>query len=190
MGLGYGLTECTVASIHWGADLEARPASVGRPLPTVDLEIRDAGGRPVPPAIGPGRWLRTGDVGRVDAEGYLTIESRRRDLVLRGGENVYPVEVEHCLETHPAVREAAVVGVDHAELGQEVKAFVVVDPAALRGGEAPLAETLRAWTAERLAYFKVPAHWELRTEPLPRNATGKILKRVLTDGAVNPFRED
>ena len=120
-------------------------------------------------------------------DGYLYINSRRRDLILRGAENVYPAEIEQALEAHDAVREAAVVGVDHPELGQEVKAIVVT------GGdrdEAALAEELSRWVASRLAYYKVPAHWEFRSEPLPRNATGKVLKNVLTSGALNPFVEE
>jgi acyl-CoA synthetase (AMP-forming)/AMP-acid ligase II len=210
MGIGYGLTESTaLATLHFGEELLARPDSVGRPLPTIDVEIRDRDGKPVregeegeihlrgplvmreywrrpretAEAIGPGRWLRTGDVGHFE-DGYLYLHSRRRDLILRAAENVYPVEVEQCLESHPAVREAAVVGVDHPELGQEVKAIVVV------GDPAPPPSELERWVAERLAYYKVPAHWELRREPLPRNATGKILKHVLTGGAVNPFVEE
>ena len=152
VAIGYGLTESTaLATINGAAELVARPDSVGRPLPTIDVEIRDADGKALPEgaegeiflrgplvmreywrrpaetaeAIGPGRWLRTGDVGRLQ-DGYLYINSRRRDLILRGAENVYPHEIEQALEAHDAVREAAVVGVDHAELGQEVKAIVVV----------------------------------------------------------------
>ena len=216
MGLGYGLTEGTaLATLHWGEELEARPGSVGRPLPTVEIEIRDLDGKPVPEgnegeiwirgplvmkeywrrpretaeAIGPGRWLRSGDVGRLE-DGYLYVDSRRRDLILRGGENIHPAEIEHCLEEHPAVREAAVVGVDHAELGQEPKAIVVPEEGLAPAARAALPDTLRAWCAARLAYFKVPAHWELRGEPLPRNATGKVLKHVLTEGAVSPFVDE
>ncbi|MCZ6785493.1 MAG: hypothetical protein O7G30_19525, partial [Proteobacteria bacterium] len=108
---------------------------------------------------------------------------------------VYPAEIEQCLERHPDVAEAAVVGVDHEELGQEVKAFVVpepgreVDVAAL----TPAALTpaaLTEWASQRLAYFKVPAHWELRREPLPRNATGKVLKQLLVTAGDNPFEEE
>ena len=99
-------------------------------------------------------------------------------MILRAAENIYPGEIEHRLEAHPDVIEAAVVGVDHAELGQEVKAIAV--PAAGRSFEPA---TLEAWVREALAYFKVPAHWELRTEPLPRNAAGKVLKNVLTGEA-------
>jgi len=218
VAIGYGLTESTaLATINGSEELVARPDSVGRPLPTIDIEIRDAEGNPVAEGregeicmrgplimreywrrpketaetIAPGRWLRTGDIGRLE-DGYLYINSRRRDLILRGAENVYPAEIEHALEAHDAVREAAVVGVDHAELGQEVKAIVVVSEESLRGAnaETKLAEALSRWVADRLAYFKVPAHWEFRSEALPRNATGKVLKNILTSGAVNPFVED
>jgi len=211
MGLGYGLTESTaLATIHYGEELLARPDSVGRPLPTVEVEIRDLEGKPLPEAaegeivlrgplvmkeywrrpretaevLAPGRWLRTGDIGRLE-DGYLYVNSRRRDLILRGAENVYPVEIEQCLETHPGVREAAVFGVDHPELGQEVKAVVVPAEGASLDPDA-----LARFVAERLAYYKVPAHWEIRGEPLPRNATGKVLKNVLTAGALNPFVEE
>ena len=199
-GVGYGLTECTaLAALAFGDDLRAHPASVGRPLPTVEIEIRDATGAPVAEgvdgeihvrsplvmreywrnpaataeAIGPGRWLRTGDLGRIEG-GRLYLTSRRRDLILRGGENVYPVEIEQRLEQHPDVAEAAVIGVDHPDLGQEVKAIVVA-----RAGARLDPEALARWAAETLAYFKVPAQWEIRDAPLPRNATGKVLKQVL-----------
>jgi acyl-CoA synthetase (AMP-forming)/AMP-acid ligase II len=209
-GVGYGLTECTaLATLNAGDELRAHPRSVGRPMPTVQLEIRDGDGRAVPDgvigevhvrsplvmleywrnpeataaAIRPGRWLATGDIGWLDG-GRLFLASRRRDLILRGGENVYPAEIEQRLELHPDVAEAAVIGVDHPELGQEVKA-VVVPRAGARLDPAALA----AWVAAGLAYFKVPVHWELRAAPLPRNATGKVLKHVLAgDGA--DFVED
>jgi acyl-CoA synthetase (AMP-forming)/AMP-acid ligase II len=106
-------------------------------------------------------------------------------MILRAGENVYPVEIEHRLEAHPEVAEAAVVGVDHAELGQEVKAIVVP-----RGDATPDPDALAAFVGEALAAYKVPAHWELRHEPLPRNAAGKVLKNVLTGEAANRFVED
>jgi acyl-CoA synthetase (AMP-forming)/AMP-acid ligase II len=132
----------------------------------------------------PGRWLRTGDIGRMQ-EGRLTIESRKRDLILRGGENVYPAEIELCLEAHPEVREAAVVGVEHPELGQEVMAIVVPEP-----GRRPDFEELARFVAGRLAYFKVPSRWDLREQPLPRNATGKVMKHVLTGDAESPFVDE
>jgi acyl-CoA synthetase (AMP-forming)/AMP-acid ligase II len=199
-GVGYGLTECTaLATLNFGDELAAAPTSVGRPMPTVQIEIRDPEGRPVPEghegeihvrsplvmleywrrpaetrdAILPGRWLRTGDIGRLDA-GRLTLATRKRDLILRGGENVYPAEIEQRLEQHAAIAEAAVIGVDHDELGQEVKAVVVPRP----GARVDTGE-LERWVADALAYFKVPAHWEIRPAPLPRNATGKVLKHAL-----------
>jgi long-chain acyl-CoA synthetase len=211
MGVGYGLTEGTaLATLNAGEELDAYPESVGRPLPTVEVQIRDADGKPVgegvegeiylrgplvmkeywrrpqetAETIGPGRWLRTGDWGRLD-EGRLTIASRKRDLILRGGENVYPAEIEQCLERHPEVAEAAVLGVEHPELGQEVKAVVVPAP-----GAAPAPEALADWVRERLAYFKVPAHWEIRRAPLPRNATGKVLKQLLQSGGESPFVDE
>ena len=211
MGLGYGLTESTaLATLNYGEELIAHPESVGRPLPTVEVEIRDADGaqlsegcegevyirgplvmkeywrRPEATAetIVAGRWLRTGDVGRLE-EGRLTINSRKRDLILRGAENVYPAEIEMCLEAHPDVREAAVLGVPHEELGQEVKAIVVAAE-----GRRPDPVDLAAWVGGRLAYYKVPAHWELRDALLPRNAAGKIMKHVLTGDADNPFVEE
>jgi len=209
LGHGYGSTESTaLATIINGEEWQQHPESVGQPLPTVDIEIRDPEGLPLAegeegevcirsplvmlrywnrPAetaetIAPGRWLRTGDIGRMSG-GRLYLASRKRDLILRGAENVYPVEIENRLAEHAGIEEVAVVGVKHEELGQEVKAIVVVD------GD-PTPDELAQHVAARLAYFKVPAHWELRREPLPRNATGKILKHVLTDGAVNPFVEE
>jgi acyl-CoA synthetase (AMP-forming)/AMP-acid ligase II len=134
--------------------------------------------------IGPGRWLRTGDIGRMEG-GRLYLASRRRDLIIRGGENVYPVEIENRLEEHPAVAEVAVIPVEHEELGQEVKAVVV-----FAAGASAEPEELRAWCAETLAYFKVPAHFEIRTEPMPRNAAGKVVKQVLLDASAMQFVED
>ena len=111
-------------------------------------------------------------------DGRLYINSRARDMILRSAENIYPVEIEHRLDEHPSVAESAVVGVDHPELGQEVKAIVVpTDGAVVDTGE------LAGFVAEKLAAFKVPAHWEVRPEPLPRNAAGKVLKNVLTGEA-------
>ncbi len=210
-GLGYGLSE-SVASLTMisGLELEQRPTSVGRPAVTCEVEIRDAEGNPLPEGvegevfgrsaylmreywgdpeataetIHPGRWLATGDIGRLE-DGYLYINSRARDMILRSGENIYPVEIEHRLEAHPDVAEAAVVGVDHPELGQEVKAIVVPKTGATLDPEA-LADFCR----ETLAGYKVPAHWEIRAEPLPRNAAGKILKTVLTGEAVNALVEE
>lgn len=211
MGVGYGLTEGTAfATLNAGDELTDDPASVGRPVPTVEIDIRDEQGRHVPDgeegsihlrgplvmleywadpeatraAIKPGRWLNTGDVGRFE-NGKLYIASRKRDLILRGGENVYPLEIEQRLEAHPAVAEAAVLGIDHEELGQEVKAIVVLEE-----GLQIETDDLRRWVAEALAYYKVPTAWEVRNLPLPRNATGKVLKNALQNSEDPMFIEE
>jgi acyl-CoA synthetase (AMP-forming)/AMP-acid ligase II len=211
MGVGYGLTEGTAfATLNAGEELTNDPASVGRPVPTVDVEIRDEHGKPLPEgeegeiylhgplvmreywedpeatakAIKPGRWLNTGDVGRFE-NGRLYITSRKRDLILRGGENVYPFEIEERLQAHPAVAEAAVIGVDHEDLGEEVKAVVV-----FHQGREITTDELRRWVTEALAYYKVPSRWEVRNAPLPRNATGKVLKQLLRDTQDSMFIEE
>ncbi|MGZ6966051.1 MAG: class I adenylate-forming enzyme family protein, partial [Acidimicrobiia bacterium] len=211
MGVGYGQTECAArATLTSGEELNRFPESAGRPLPTVQLEIRDAFGAVVPDGvegeihlrgpmvmpgywrrpeataevIGAGRWLRTGDIGRLEG-GRLYLASRRRDLIIRGGENIYPVEIENRLEEHPRVAEVAILPVEHEELGQEVRA-VVVPVAGATVSESELA----SWCAETLSYYKVPAHWEIRSEPLPRNASGKVVKQVLLDGEPLQFVED
>ena len=210
--IGYGLTESSGLATSAADDvLRAHPDSVGYPLPTVGVRITDDDGDALAegavgniclsgPMVTPGYWndpaataetirdgwLRTGDYGYV-RDGLLFLVSRRSDLIIRGGENIYPAEIEQRLDAHPAVAESAVVGVEHRELGQEVKAVVVV------GEEPPdedLVSELRAWVAATLADIKVPAHWELRNEPLPRNATGKILKQVVQGDADYDFIEE
>jgi acyl-CoA synthetase (AMP-forming)/AMP-acid ligase II len=211
IGLGYGLSESVaVATSIMGEELLQYPTSVGRVLPTNEVEIRDPDGNPRPEGVEgeihirspylmlgywrnpeataamlkPGRWLATGDIGRLE-DGRLYINSRARDLILRAAENVYPVEIEHRLDAHPDVAESAVIGVDHEELGQEVKAVVVprgtatLDPAALA-----------KWVGEIHAAYKVPTLWEIRAEPLPRNASGKVLKTVLSGEAESAFVEE
>lgn len=206
MGLGYGLSESGgLGTTIGGAELIERPTSCGRPTICNQIEIRDEEGKPLPEgvygeihirspflmlgywddpeatakALKPGRWLATGDIGRLE-DGYLYIDSRARDLILRAAENVYPVEIEHRLDAHPDVAESAVVGVDHPELGQEVKAIVVPRP----GARLDTDEVGR-FVGEKLAAFKVPSLWEVRSEPLPRNASGKVLKNVLTGEVEN-----
>jgi long-chain acyl-CoA synthetase len=200
--LGYGMTETNAYGPgHSGDDLVRKPASTGRAVPIVQIEIRDVDGRALPPgevgeiwmrgpnlirgywrrpeataeAIVDG-WLRTGDVGRLDDEGYLYIQDRLKDMILRGGENVYCAEVEAALYEHPDVHEAAVFGVPHERLGEEVAAAVVP-----RDGTVLAADDLAAFLRERLAAFKVPSRWVLAGAPLPRSATGKILKRELRE---------
>jgi acyl-CoA synthetase (AMP-forming)/AMP-acid ligase II len=120
--------------------------------------------------------VHTGDVARIDDEGFVFIVDRAKDVVIRGGENVYCVEVEAALYEHPAVSDAAVIGIPHQVLGEEVGAVVHRLP-----GHEVTEEELRAFVAERLASFKVPTRIWFRDEPLPRNAAGKILKRDLKD---------
>ena len=200
----YGLTETSsVATVISGSDAKRKPHSVGPAVPTVELRIMDAGGQVLGvgetgevcvrgPILMKGYWnkpeataeaidgdgfLHTGDIGHVDDEGYLTITDRKKDMIIRGGENIYCVEIENRLVEHPAIADAAVIGVPHAELGEEVKAVVQVEPGT--EGESLTPDDVRRWVAAELADFKVPTHVELRTEPLPRNASGKLLKNVL-----------
>jgi long-chain acyl-CoA synthetase len=121
-------------------------------------------------------WLRSGDLARLDDEGFIYIVDRAKDMVIRGGENVYCVEVENALYDHPAVAECAVIGVPHPVLGEEVSAVVV-----LRVGAKVAADELAAFARQRIAGFKVPTRFWFRTTPLPRNPAGKALKRELRD---------
>tara|TARA_B100001146_G_scaffold223616_1_gene238762 strand:- start:1269 stop:3014 length:1746 start_codon:yes stop_codon:yes gene_type:complete len=208
---GYGLTESGGMVSHAGnAMLQANADSVGMAMPTVGVRIVDDDGDEVPDgengsicvrsplvmlgywedveatdqAFLPGRWLRTGDYGRLQG-GELFLASRLRDLILRGGENVYPIEVEARLEQHPAVAECAVYGVDHETLGQEVKAVVVlVDGASLDLVGA------RAFCGEKLADYKLPEYLEVWAGPLPRNAGGKVVKAVLRGEVTQAFFEE
>ncbi|WP_267898578.1 class I adenylate-forming enzyme family protein [Actinomadura sp. WAC 06369] len=121
-------------------------------------------------------WFRSGDLARVDADGFVYIVDRAKDMLIRGGENVYCAEVEAALYEHPAVADCAVIGVPHDVLGEEVGAVVVPRPGAeLTAGDA------REFLAGRIAAFKVPAHWWFRAEGLPRNPGGKILKTRLRE---------
>jgi acyl-CoA synthetase (AMP-forming)/AMP-acid ligase II len=157
--------------------------SVGRAAPGVEVRIahpdRTGTGEVIARAehlfaTSPDGWLRTGDLGRLDDEGYLYLIGRRGDMIIRGGENVYPMEVENRLLEHPGIAEAAVIGVPDRLLGEVIKAFLVpVDPA-----DPPASEELRAFTRAGLAGFKVPAAWEF-VPSLPRNAAGKLLRRQL-----------
>jgi acyl-CoA synthetase (AMP-forming)/AMP-acid ligase II len=119
-------------------------------------------------------WLHTGDLGRVDADGYVYVTGRSKDMVIRGGENVACPHVEDVLGRHAAVLEAAVLGVPHPDLGEELLAVIVTQP-----GAAVTSAELRAFAAESLAYFEVPGRWVVRTEPLPVLATGKVDKQAL-----------
>ncbi|MCP4841424.1 MAG: long-chain-fatty-acid--CoA ligase [Halieaceae bacterium] len=120
-------------------------------------------------------WLHTGDVGKLDDEGYLTVVGRLRDLIISGGENVYPVEIENVLTTHPSVTDAAVIGVSHSKWGEVPLAILVV-----QGTEPPTEKLLQAFCSEQLARFKVPTHVHF-VDQIPRNPSGKILKQQLRD---------
>ena len=157
--------------------------SVGRAAPGVEVRIEGAGPDGVGEVVAraahlfmadPDGWLRTGDLGSLDRDGYLYLSGRRGDRIVRGGENIYPVEVEDVLVTHPEVREIAVVGVPDRRWGEIVKAFVVArDPEA-----PPPSEDLRAFARGTLAGFKVPVEWEF-VDVLPRNHAGKLLRRAV-----------
>jgi len=119
-------------------------------------------------------WLRTGDIARLDEEGFCTILDRAKDMLIRGGENIYCVEVENALHEHPGVIDAAVVGIPHRSSGEEPAAVVV-----LKDGASVTEAELRAFVAERLAPFKVPVTIVFASGALPRNPTGKLMKREL-----------
>jgi long-chain acyl-CoA synthetase len=203
---GYGLTETSsVTTLNSGADYQRHPDSVGVPVPVVDVQVVDELGDSLPVGEtgelwirGPnvvkgywgkpeataesfteGGWFHSGDVARVDDEGFVYIVDRAKDMVIRGGENVYCSEVESALFEHPAVTDAAVFGVPHHVLGEEVGAVV-----RLRAGASATVEELQAHVKERLAGFKVPAHVWIRDEELPRNPAGKVLKRALKEELV------
>jgi long-chain acyl-CoA synthetase len=197
---GYGLTETSAtAAANSGIDYELRPESVGRVLPICDAKVMGDDGRELAagdvgelwikgPNVVKGYWnkpeasaetftdgwLHTGDIVRMDEQGFIYILDRMKDMLIRGGENIYCVEVENVLYQHPAVIDAAVFGIPHRILGEEVGAIVQV-----AHGASVTPESLRAHAAQRLAAFKVPARIEIRHEPLPRNPAGKILKRRL-----------
>jgi acyl-CoA synthetase (AMP-forming)/AMP-acid ligase II len=208
---GYGSTE-TGGIASWAPNwmLRAVPGCVGPLLPTVTARITDDQGAVLPDGaegnieirsaltmlgywrneaanedtIRPGRWVASGDFGRLE-DGILIIASRRRDLIIRGGENIYPFEIEDRLEEHPDVVEAAVFGVDDATHGQIVKAVVVVRP-----GAALDSEILCGFCAETLSSYKVPTQVEIRTAPLPRNATGKVMKHVVAGASASTFVDE
>jgi long-chain acyl-CoA synthetase len=199
-GLGYGMTETNaLGPQNSGQDFVDNPTSTGRAMPIMDLRVTDTDGRVLDPnetgeiwfrgpnlirgywnqpeataaTIADG-WLRSGDIGRIDENGFVYVSDRAKDMVLRGGENVYCAEVEAVMYHHPAVYEAAVFGVPDERLGEQVAAVVMTKP------DVQLTDDeLRRFLGEHLAWFKVPTRMRMVDEPLPRNASGKILKRSL-----------
>ena len=206
----YGLTETSsVATALSGEDSLRKPDSVGVPMPNTEVAIAAPDGTHLGPdetgevlIRGPlimagywnkpeatestviDGWLHTGDVGHVDSDGYLYITDRAKDMLIRGGENVYCVEIENRLVEHPAIADAAVVGVPHDGLGEEVKAVIEIAP----GAEISDAD-IREWVAEALAAFKVPAYVQRWDGKLPRNASGKLLKNVIRGEGEVSFAE-
>jgi len=195
---GYGLSETSPVASFNHPDRERKPGSIGTPIRDVRMRVVDEQDNELPVGEvgeiviqGPnvmkgywrrpdataeamrGGWFHTGDMAKVDADGYFFIVDRKKDLIIRGGYNVYPREVEEVLYEHPAVAEAAVVAVPHAELGEEVGAAV-----ALKAGAEASPEDLQAFVKERVAAYKYPRHVWLVPE-LPKGPTGKILKREI-----------
>ena len=157
--------------------------SCGRAVGGLELELGGAGDDGVGEvraradhlfAPGPDGWLATGDLGRLDDEGYLFLTGRLGDRIIRGGENVYPLEIERVLESHPGIADAAAVGLPDRRLGERIAAFIVVRADA----DTPSDDELVRWCRDRLAHFKVPERWQ-RVAALPRNAAGKLLRRDL-----------
>jgi long-chain acyl-CoA synthetase len=204
---GYGLTESTGAATYNSPDREHRVGSVGVPLPGTAIEIRGADGSVLPAGQvgevylrGPSvmrrywnrpeataadlvdGWLKTGDLARLDEDGYLYIVDRAKDLIIRGGYNVYPREVEEVLYQHPDIIEAAVIGVPDEKYGEEVAAVITPRP-----GAVVEADELRVWAKEQLSAYKVP-HLIRCVDALPRGATGKIIKREIDWDALEPVR--
>ncbi|MBM0170184.1 class I adenylate-forming enzyme family protein [Altererythrobacter sp. C41] len=200
-GNGWGMTE-TMATVtgHSSEDYLNRPDSCGPPVAVADLKIMNEDGTQELPrgevgelwARGPmvvkgywnnpeataatfvDGWVRTGDLARLDEEGFCYIVDRAKDMIIRGGENIYSSEVENVLYDHPAVTDAALIGLPHPQLGEEPAAVVHLAP-----GSTASEEELQRWVADRLAKFKVPVRVVFTEETLPRNANGKILKKDL-----------
>ncbi len=199
-GNGWGMTETSATcTSHLGEDYELRPSSCGPPPPVCELKIVGANGETLPPgdvgelwAKGPNivkgywnkpdataetfvdGWVKTGDLARLDEEGFCYIIDRAKDMLIRGGENIYCIEVEDALYEHPAVMDAAIVAVPHHTLGEEPGAVVHLKP-----GHHTTEQELRSFVAGKLAGFKVPVKVVFWPEMLPRNANGKILKTEL-----------
>jgi long-chain acyl-CoA synthetase len=198
---GYGLSETSPVATFSRLDLAQKPGSIGIPIWGVQVRVVDEEDQDVPSGeLGEivirghnvmkgyyrrpeatseafrNGWFHTGDLGRVDEDGYFYIVDRVKDMVIRGGFNVYPREIEEVLMEHPAISLAAVIGIPDDQYGEEIKAFIV-----LNQGADTSEETIIAWSKENMAAYKYPRLVEFR-ESLPMNATGKILKTELRNG--------
>jgi long-chain acyl-CoA synthetase len=195
---GYGLSETAPVACFNQAERPSKPGTVGFSIVACQVQVVDDEDRPLAPgergeivirghnvmkgyykrpdetaeALRNG-WFHTGDIGAIDDDGYVTIVDRKKDMLIRGGTNVYPREIEEVLMTHPAVSLAAVIGVPDERLGEEIKAFIVLKPGASLTGDE-----LIAWCRNEMAAFKYPRYIEFR-ESLPIGATGKVVKRHL-----------
>jgi long-chain acyl-CoA synthetase len=203
----YGMTETTGTIVYLPPQDHdpkgnARMRSAGLPLPGVELRVVDADGNVLGPnqvgeictrslanmkgywnrpdatqsTVDQDGWLRTGDAGYLDEDGYLFIQDRIKDLIITGAENVYPAEVENAIHGHPHVADVAVIGVPDETWGEAVKAIVVPKP-----GVEPDAASIIAYARERIAHYKAPRSVEFLDRPIPRNASGKILRRELRE---------
>jgi long-chain acyl-CoA synthetase len=193
---GYGLSETSPVASFNQRDRERKPGSIGTPIRGVEMKVVDEQGNELPigdvgeivirghnvmkgylnrpdatSEVLKDGWLRTGDLARVDRDGYFCIVDRKKDMIIRGGYNVYPREIEEVLYEHPAVLEAAVIGIPDEALGEEVGAAIV-----LRPGANTSADEIREFVKERVAAYKYP-RWIWFSEQLPIGATGKVLKR-------------
>jgi len=208
---GYGLTETHgIVMLSGGRELQDKPTAAGRPMPFFDTRLVNDADEDVAegelgelllrsPTVTPGYWnrpeanaetirdgwLHTGDIAYRDSDGVFHVVDRAKDMIIRGGENVYCVEIENCLAEHPEIDEAAVIGVADAELGERVKAVVRRIP----GSELAEAD-VRAHVRSRLASFKVPEFVEFAQSPLPRNPSGKVLKEQLRGRGAGAFDPD
>ncbi len=198
---GYGLTETSPTATWSQGPVKPKFGSCGKAIWGCQIKIVDDEGNTLPPGkegevlirgvnvmkgyykqpeataqILKNGWFYSGDIGKLDEEDYLYIVGRKKDMILRGGFNIYPREIEELLYEHPAVAEAAVVGVKHAELGEEIKAVVYLKP-----GCTATEKEIQAYCKERIAAFKYPRIVEIRKDPLPKGPSAKILKRELID---------
>jgi fatty-acyl-CoA synthase len=205
--IAYGMTETSPASTltRRSDDLDRRTSTVGTALPHVEVKVIDpVTGLTVPTgtpgelcsrgylvmrgywenpeatqeAVDEAGWMHTGDLAAMDAEGYVNIVGRSKDLVIRGGENIYPREIEEVLFQHPAVAAVQVIGVPDVRMGEELMAWV-----SFREDDGPSEEDLRAFCRERLAHFKVPRYWKVVAE-FPMTVTGKVQKFKMREAAV------